>query len=167
VVTPPQPASLDALRDIHLPQPVSLWPPAPGWWLLLALLLTLAAATFVWLRRRRQRPLRWQRAALRELDELEARHLSGADPSELAAALSALLRRGALARFGAEVASLHGEPWVELLCRPSGSGRSEPEARSPRVLEDLTATSYAGERAARGDVSEWISFTRLWIEEST
>ncbi|MGB5726303.1 MAG: DUF4381 domain-containing protein, partial [Thiogranum sp.] len=36
------PGSELPLRDIHLPDPLSWWPPAPGWWLLLTLLVAIA-----------------------------------------------------------------------------------------------------------------------------
>jgi cbb3-type cytochrome oxidase subunit 3 len=35
------------LKDIYLPDPIGLWPLAPGWWLLIILIITLIA-TAVW-----------------------------------------------------------------------------------------------------------------------
>lgn len=39
--------ALEQLRDIHLPQAVHWWPPAPGWWIVAALVLALT----IWLSR--------------------------------------------------------------------------------------------------------------------
>lgn len=39
--------ALEQLRDIHLPQAVHWWPPAPGWWLVAAMVLALT----IWLSR--------------------------------------------------------------------------------------------------------------------
>lgn len=39
------------LRDIHLPEPVSWWPLAPGWWVLMVLGILILILLFVWLRR--------------------------------------------------------------------------------------------------------------------
>jgi hypothetical protein len=36
---------LDQLRDIHLPEPISWWPLAPGWWFVIILVIGI----FVWL----------------------------------------------------------------------------------------------------------------------
>jgi len=60
------------LRDIHLPPPPDFWPPAPGWWLLVAILLALLAWALViaW---RRARLRQAQRRLLALLDELERR----------------------------------------------------------------------------------------------
>ena len=44
-LTPEMQAELDKLRDIRLPDPVGWWPPAPGWWVLLALAFSAAALT--------------------------------------------------------------------------------------------------------------------------
>ena len=43
------------LRDLHLPDPVGWWPPAPGWWLLLATLAMLLIWLAVVLRSRHRR----------------------------------------------------------------------------------------------------------------
>ena len=41
------------LRGLHFPEPISWWPLAPGWWLLLAIfLVVLGLLLRSWLRRR-------------------------------------------------------------------------------------------------------------------
>jgi hypothetical protein len=102
------------LRDIHLPEPVSWWPPGPGWWLLLLFLLG-CVALFIFLRHRyRQRAL--SRAALTELKNIEARFRQHADLSQLARDLSELLRRtGISVRDRRSIAALSGEQWLSWL----------------------------------------------------
>ena len=117
---------LAALRDIHMPEAVSWWPPAPGWWLLLALLLLCVAVLIRWLKKRRHRqaqPAQFSRrdivkAALAELDRLDGLAAAGADSSGLAMDLSALLRRTAIALHAgddARIAGLSGDDWLHWL----------------------------------------------------
>lgn len=99
---------LDALRPLHLPEPVSWWPPAPGWWALLLLGCLILGAAVWWWRRGRVR-----RAALAELRRIAAADLSAA---ELAGEVSSVLRRYALAIYPrTDVAGLCGEPWLRFL----------------------------------------------------
>jgi hypothetical protein len=100
------------LRDIHLPAEIGWWPLAPGWWLLLGLLILSGLLLLLVLRLRQRRRLR--RLALRQLDELSP--LSG---TELATALSRLLRQVAICHFPRhESAGLSGRSWLEFLDRP-------------------------------------------------
>jgi LPXTG-motif cell wall-anchored protein len=105
----------DQLRDIHLPAPVSWWPPAPGWWLVVGLMLILVAVGY-WLLRRRRRQ-RWRREALAELQRLQ----QTASPAQQLTQLSVLLRRVAVTCFPRQdVASLTGPDWLAFLERHAG-----------------------------------------------
>ena len=52
---------LQQLHDIQLPEPISTWPIAPGWIILLLLVLILLSAGIIYLRRR-QRQNQWRQA---------------------------------------------------------------------------------------------------------
>ena len=111
--------ALNQLRDIHLPPPISAWPPAPGWWLLLLLVLALALGGYFW---RRRTHLRWRQQARAELSRLRQLYAAQqSSPAMLAGALSVLLRRVAISRFPPqEVAALNGEAWLAFLDRTLG-----------------------------------------------
>lgn len=107
---------LQALRDIHLPAPVSFWPPAPGWWLL-ALLIVIVLFTVVW-QWRRWRRLAYRRLALKQLHQLQNALQAGKMETSIIAELSVLLRRTAISRYGRQqVAALQGRDWLEFLDR--------------------------------------------------
>lgn len=105
------------LRDLHLPDPVGLWPLAPGWWFVLAV----GAGIALWLLRvawRRYRANAPRRFALRELAAIESSYRRHNDAVLLGKELSELLRRSMLAYAPrAEVAGLTGEAWLAWLDR--------------------------------------------------
>jgi len=154
----PQTDALAGLRDIHLPDAVSLWPLAPGWWLLAAA-TALAVGLGIGLRRRHLASIR--RAATDELDALCNQFDVEGDAVALAEGLSALLRRVALARFGqAHVAPLHGAKWVAFLSDASRSG-----ALPSDVATQIEHTMYAGPNAnpQPEQVEVWLTAGRRWI----
>lgn len=137
------PADLSNLRDLALPAEVPLWPPAPGWWIVIAagvasavILLAMAIA--------RHRRNAYRREALRELAVADSR------------GISAILKRAALAVWPRErVASLTGPAWLAFLDK---TGRTNAFTNGPaRQLETLAfggpvedEEAAAVRRAARG-----------------
>ena len=103
------------LKDIHLPPPVSLWPPAPGWWILAVLLILFFFISAVWIFRqhKKRKP---KTEALRILKDLQILYQSSKDEVVSLRNLSNLLRRTALTFYdNNEVASLQGSSWLEFL----------------------------------------------------
>jgi len=102
------------LRDIHLPDPVPWWPPAPGWWMLFAL----AAATSLaaWFAVRHYRRGRLLRESRREFARIREQYRSDGDATRLAVGLSELLRRVVISRFPEKaLAGLTGDAWLQTL----------------------------------------------------
>jgi Domain of unknown function (DUF4381) len=105
------------LRDLHLPDPVGWWPPAPGWWVLVALV---AIGVVLLLRRaiRSRAGAVARRRALSELRRLTADYETHRDAVAFSSRLSQLLRRTMLAYAPRrEVAGLTGEAWLAWLDR--------------------------------------------------
>ena len=103
---------LAALRDIHLPEPISWWPPAPGWWLLAVTLILLVL--LLWFGYRYYQRGAIKRAALNELKQIASHYRE--QPQQLLQQLSQLLRRVALATQPRNrVAGLSEEAWLAFL----------------------------------------------------
>ena len=138
------PASLDRLHGLAVPEPISIWPLAAGWWVLLALLALVTAAVVIRLVLR-HRANAYRRAALAEIGELEA-----------TIDFAALLKRTALSAWPREeVAALGGERWIAWLGKTGAS--PVPDTTKTLLLE--TPYLDPGNKAPpelRDFVADWI-----------
>ena len=134
------------LRDIHLPAPIGWWPPAPGWYAVLAAVVLLAALS--WWAWRRWRRLTVKKLMVRQLDALAG---SAVSQTEKLRQLALLLRRASLSAYPREeVAGLTGVAWLKFLDRQlgdrrfsEGAGRlllDAPYRREPEVDLDALLT---------------------------
>lgn len=132
------------LRDLHLPEAVGWWPPAPGWWVLAALLAALLGR-YLWREFRHWRRGSARRLALREVSGIAGRYADDGNAAKLASDLSALLRRAMLAYAPrGQVAGLTGEAWLEWLDR----GLEQPLfAKGPG--REIVSLPYRGDATAR------------------
>ena len=164
---------LEQLAPDHAPPPLGWWPLAPGWWGLMVLLLALAMVALVvaWLRKRRQQPSvkRWQRAALRELAQLQAvSSPANNDDAHIARGVQQLLRRYAIARYGREtVAPLSGDAWIAFVVRHGGNDWAGDSGRA------LLRSAYGGAATAHGgygahtpsaDCERWLTGARAFVK---
>lgn len=153
----PDPSTLP-LREIHLPESVGWWPPAPGWWLLpVLLLLGLGAAWFSRLlyRRRKYSAINM---AKKELAAIRSRYAADRDAGRCVRSVSGLLRRVSISVFPrAESAGLTGDDWVAFL--QSGS-RQQASGNIGRLLLEAPYRR----QVAREEVESLMGFCSDWIE---
>ena len=143
------------LRDIHMPDAVSGWPPALGWWLLLGLIILLTV--LVWSIRKYLISQRLRKHALAELNLIEGDFAQHQNTQKLASDISVLLRRICISRFPrAEVAGLNGNAWLAFL----NSRANAFDAETCSVLIDAPfKKQYEFNEVAL------INACRYWIEQ--
>lgn len=151
-------ASLDQLRDIHLPPAPALpalLPEAWAMWAAVAAALTILAAALWGLRRFVRR--RHQRCALRELSSLRAQHAHDGDTTQLARGLSQLVRRHAMRRFpAADVAGLTDVGWLHFLDAHGGDGAFVSGAGAALAWRPYRCDGAVDEAALIDLVRHWL-----------
>ncbi|BDM63861.1 hypothetical protein NFHSH190041_13130 [Shewanella sp. NFH-SH190041] len=145
--------ALAALQDIHLPEPVGLWPLAPGYWILLALLLVIVLGLIFFTVRRHKR-LAARRMALALLDRLQPNQI------DYATEVNTLMKRAALSYLPrTQVAALEGEPWYHLL------DSAMPSAQQGK-LAALLQLRFSGKPLSPQQASELDTLARIWLKRA-
>ncbi|VAW50696.1 FIG00657500: hypothetical protein [hydrothermal vent metagenome] len=104
------------LRDIHLPDAISWWPLAPGWWILL--IATVSIILFIFIARKIYISKQLKRDIHRELDDIKTLFQQTQNKSQLARSLSVLLRRASISYYPDTKnngAGLTGQQWLSWL----------------------------------------------------
>jgi hypothetical protein len=124
---------LAQLADIHLPEAVTYWPPAPGWWILSLAILVAA----IYLGRHYQQVRTQQKIlqyALAELDQCYQQYTMAENKADSEPKLrfvnqfNSVLRRVALWHYpDSNAASLGGDAWVAFIREKGNSSHLDTE----------------------------------------
>ena len=108
---------LSQLKDIHLPQAISDWPLAYGWWLSLALIvITITLSIVVYFKQRKKNAVK--RSALALLDRQFIQFKANNDSQLFLQQCNQILKRYCLTHYP-EAVSLSGPRWTNFLIRHS------------------------------------------------
>lgn len=151
---------LTQLKDIHNPAAPTIWPLAPGWYVVIILLLSgfIIAISYYWVKVYRRQ--RYRKMALAELLQLESTVSQADDISQIIATLAMLLKRTALAAYpSALVAGLTGTAWLTFL-----DETGQTTVFTQGVGQYLLTAPYQ-QAATEVPLAALIQVTRRWINQ--
>jgi hypothetical protein len=145
---------LAQLRDVHLPDSISMWPLAMGWWILLALIILLLGL-IGWGIKRHLANKKRQVIIQHELDKLLADYKQLGDFQHYLQSLSELLKRAAISLRGDKHGAAYtGSRWQQYIYQFASQDQ-----------KDLC--NYFGDslyqRKGSGDVPALQKFAKDWI----
>jgi len=147
------------LKDIHLPDAVSWWPPALGYWLLLLLIILIFSTVFI-IFEIRQRS-RIKKTALTEFKKIKQSYQQNPDDKTLVNALATLLRRAAISSYPrTDCASLTGKAWLSWLDKQLKQTPGFSDGPGYLLLEfNYSNASHAN------DVQQLLSLSENWLKK--
>jgi hypothetical protein len=155
----PEADPLAQLRDIHLPEAIGIWPPAPGWWLLLTFGIVLLAWLYCNLRARR-RASAYRRNAKKLLTNYWLQLQAGGDQKIYLENLLIVLRRTALS-FAPNAASLTGESWLVFLDNHSIDTKAKYQSELGQLL--LTEPYRAKPQVSASQLLQLHQLALQWV----
>lgn len=147
------------LRDIHLPDEISIWPLALGWWVVIALAFASILICFLIVRQILKPTLKKQ--AKTTLAEIEKKFLETEDATICITEISAFLRRVTLSQKlepSQSKAGLKGVLWLKLLDQP---------LKKPEFSEgcgQILLTGPYSKKVEPSDVGNLIHLCHKWVE---
>ncbi len=147
------------LRDIHLPDAISWWPLAIGWWLLPVIITLCIYGIYQFLKyQKHHKKTAYRKIALAEFNAIRLQFKNNKNSLELIRAISALLRRIALSYLPREnIASLTGEKWIKQL-----NQLSEQTIFTPEISALLERAPYMQQSDLNTD--ELLQLCEQWIK---
>lgn len=153
------PASLP-LKGYHLPEPVSWWPPAIGWWVtLLTVCGGIALSLVAW---KRYKKKAWRREAVALLNDITQQFQERQDAHQLAQDISLFLRRVCRTRFPENDGThLTGEDWLIFLDQCRKISKQKTPFFTNEVGHSLLESAYNPTSSVDGD--QLLNTVRSWL----
>jgi len=153
----PQSTLINQLRDLHFPEPPSIWPLAYGWNMTM-LLITIVLGYILYKIVKKWIRFRAKRIAIKKIDILKSNASTESNVIQIAT-LSILLRRVGLAYFNREkIAGLTGINWLEFL---DETGDTDEFTKGVGKL--LITAPY--QKHVNHDLSELMDIVKHWVEK--
>ena len=147
----------DSLRDIHLPDAISWWPPAIGWWILLA--LTIAAFIFLPKLYRRITYTPLNKVADNTFKNIIAEYKENNNESDFVIKTSQFLRQTAMSYSGRNnVAHVTGEKWIQTL-----NNLTEENYFNEKIKQTLINAPY--QKDINIDAEQLINTVQNWLDK--
>jgi len=151
------------LRDIHLPEPISWWPIAPGWWIIIASLFLLIAVIFIAKRIYISKQLK--RDIKAELENIKQQFKQTQNKPQLAKSLSVLLRRASMSYYPkTDIAGLTGDHWLSYLDESNANSSAGYNFQSDIGKVLLSAPYLPDTTTLNFDAPTLIQLCESWLK---